>query len=96
MRDLLQRYLDHELSRREFTAGLTALGLSAGAAEAVAADADATAGLPREGIKVEGTPEIDVPTMIARKEAVTIGAAQKPGFNFEALKKAMGDAEDVH
>ena len=34
--------------------------------------------------------------MIARKEAVTIGAAQEPGFNFERLKRAMGDAEDVH
>ena len=34
--------------------------------------------------------------MIARKEAVTIGAAQQPGFNFERLKQAMGDAEDVH
>jgi len=34
--------------------------------------------------------------MIARKEAVTIGAAQEPGFNFERLKQAMGDAEDVH
>ena len=34
--------------------------------------------------------------MIARKEAVTIGAAQEPGFNFERLKQAMGNAEDVH
>ena len=41
----------------------------------------------------------DVPeaaAMIARKEAVTIGAAQEPGFNFDRLKQAMGDAEDVH
>ena len=34
--------------------------------------------------------------LIARREAVTIGAAQKPGFNFEALKQAFGDADDVH
>ena len=34
--------------------------------------------------------------MIARKEAVTIGAAQELGFNFERLKRAMGDAEDIH
>ena len=33
---------------------------------------------------------------IARKEAVTIGAAQELGFNFERLKRAMGDAEDIH
>ena len=34
--------------------------------------------------------------LIARRESVTIGAAQKPGFNFEALKQAFGDADDVH
>ena len=28
MRDLLQKFLDHEISRREFGAGLTALGSS--------------------------------------------------------------------
>lgn len=34
--------------------------------------------------------------LIARREAVTISAAREPGFNVERLKKAMGDAEDVH
>jgi len=34
--------------------------------------------------------------LIARKEAVTIGAAQKAGFNVDRLKQAMGDAEDIH
>ena len=56
MRDLLQQYLDHEISRREFGLGLAALGLSAAAVEAVLADAGDDGGaMPREGIKVEGT-----------------------------------------
>ena len=41
----------------------------------------------------------DVPeaaAMIARKEAVTIGAAQEPGFNFERLKQAMGECRGRH
>ena len=34
--------------------------------------------------------------LVARKEAVILAAARKPGFSAEALRKAMGDAEDVH
>jgi len=33
---------------------------------------------------------------IARREGVIIKAAQEPGFNFERLKKAMGDAAEIH
>ncbi|MDA1074222.1 MAG: RraA family protein [Proteobacteria bacterium] len=33
---------------------------------------------------------------IARREAVIIGAAQKPGFNIDALRKAQGEASDIH
>ena len=52
MRDLLKQFLDHDISRRELALGLAALGLSAAAVESVVADA--TADLPRDGIKVEG------------------------------------------
>ena len=56
MRDLLQKFLDQEISRREFGLGLTALGLSSAAVQAVVADADVAAdGMPREGVRVEGT-----------------------------------------
>ena len=35
-------------------------------------------------------------SLIARREAVLIGASKEPGFNFERLKKAMGDASEIH
>jgi regulator of RNase E activity RraA len=33
---------------------------------------------------------------IARRERVVIDAAQEPGFNMERLRKAWGDAAEVH
>ena len=33
---------------------------------------------------------------IARREAVIIGAAQEPGFDMERLRKAWGDAAEIH
>jgi thiamine pyrophosphate-dependent acetolactate synthase large subunit-like protein len=48
----LKQFLDHDISRRELALGLAALGLSAAAVDSVVADA--TADLPRDGIKVEG------------------------------------------
>ena len=55
MRDLLQQFLDHEISRREFSAGLTALGLSASAVSSVLAATDEEGEeFPRDGIRVEG------------------------------------------
>ncbi len=34
--------------------------------------------------------------MITRKEAVVIGAAQKPGFSVKDLRKAFAEQEDIH
>jgi regulator of RNase E activity RraA len=34
--------------------------------------------------------------LIGRRESVILAAARKPGFNVEALRKAMGDAEEIH
>ena len=34
--------------------------------------------------------------LIARRERVLINAAQEPGFNFERLRKAMGDSSQIH
>ncbi len=39
---------------------------------------------------------VDACEMLARKEKVIIEAAQRPDFDFAALKKAWGDADDVH
>ena len=67
MRDLLKQFLDRDISRRELTLGLTAVGLSAAAVESVVAEAAAEADeLPRDGITVEGTgSEILLQTFIA-------------------------------
>jgi regulator of RNase E activity RraA len=35
-------------------------------------------------------------TLIARREAVLIGASKEPGFDFERLRKAFGDANEIH
>ena len=34
--------------------------------------------------------------LLGRREGVILAAARKPGFNVEALRKAMGDAEEIH
>lgn len=34
--------------------------------------------------------------LIARREAVILNAAKQPGFTVEALKRAMGEADDIH
>ena len=34
--------------------------------------------------------------LIARREAVLIGAAQKPDFDFDKLVKAIGNASEIH
>jgi len=56
MRDLLRRFMDREISRRQFGAGLAALGLGAAAVDTVlAAAADEADSIPRDGTKVNGT-----------------------------------------
>jgi regulator of RNase E activity RraA len=39
---------------------------------------------------------IDAAALIAKREAVILSAAKKPGFTVEALKRAMGEADDIH
>ena len=39
---------------------------------------------------------IEAAALIARREAVIIAAAKQPGFTVEALKRAMGEADDIH
>ena len=56
MRDLLKQFMDHEISRRDFGKGLTALGLSAGAVSSVVSSmAAAQQPPPAEGVRIEGT-----------------------------------------
>jgi thiamine pyrophosphate-dependent acetolactate synthase large subunit-like protein len=55
MRHLLKGFLDRDISRREFAKGLTSLGFSGAAANALIASVAAAEPLPRDGIKIEGT-----------------------------------------
>lgn len=55
MKDLLKGFLDHDISRREFAKGLTAMGFSGAAATSLIASVAAAEPLPRDGVKFEGT-----------------------------------------
>jgi regulator of RNase E activity RraA len=39
---------------------------------------------------------VDAAALIARREAVLINAARQPGFSVDVLKRAIGEAEDIH
>lgn len=39
---------------------------------------------------------VEAAALIARREAVIIAASREPGFSVEALKRAMGQADDIH
>ena len=39
---------------------------------------------------------IEAAALIARREAVIINAAKQPGFDVDALRRAMGQADDIH
>ncbi len=98
MRDLLQQFLDCEISRRQFGVGLTALGLSTSAVSSVlAATDDEASALPRNGIKVEGTgADILVETFLAadiRYVFGTTGTGMSPFFDALAKKDALAEKE---
>jgi benzoylformate decarboxylase len=67
MRSLVKRFVDSEISRRDFTLGLAALGFSAAAADSVAATLGGVQQpLPAQGVSVKGTgAEIFVETLRA-------------------------------
>ncbi len=67
MRGLFKQFVDSEISRREFTLGLAALGFSAAAADSLAAQLGGAAmPPPAEGLRVKGTgAEIFVETLRA-------------------------------
>ena len=56
MKSLAKKFLDHELTRREFALGVTALGFSGAAAESVvAAVAEPEEGQVTSGVPFTGT-----------------------------------------
>ena len=76
----------------DFDIEVSVHGMDVAPGDIVHADQHGAVVVPIDAAK--GVPE--AAAKIARREAITIGAARKPGFDFEGLKKAMGDAEDVH
>ena len=67
MRSLVKRFVDSEISRRDFALGLASLGFSAAAADSIAATLGGVQQpLPAEGVNVKGTgAEIFVETLRA-------------------------------
>lgn len=55
MKELTKKFLDRELSRREFAMGIAALGFSGAAVESVVAAVAADGGLTRSGMPFSGT-----------------------------------------
>ena len=91
MRSLFKRFVDHEISRRDFAKGLAAIGFSTAAVEAVA-EALAPAGqpLPDAGVAVKGTgAEIFVETLRAagvRNVFGTTATGMSPFFDAITLR----------
>ena len=91
MRSLFKQFVDSEISRREFTLGLAALGFSASAVESMAAALGGVPQpLPAEGISVKGTgAEIFVETLRAagiRNVFGTTATGMSPFFDAITLR----------
>jgi len=94
MRDLLKKFLDRDISRRELTMGLTALGLSSAAVNSVVADAiESEDVFPRDGVMIEGTgAEVLLQTLISADVKYLFGTT---GTGMSALFDAMTLKPDV-
>ncbi|HHQ13716.1 MAG TPA: hypothetical protein ENK16_01695, partial [Chromatiales bacterium] len=91
MRDLIKRFLDQDLSRRDFAKGLAALGFSATAVESlVASVAVAQAPSATAGVRMQGTgAEILLATLRAagvRNIFGTTATGMSPLFDALALQ----------
>jgi benzoylformate decarboxylase len=91
MRQLFKRFVDSEISRRDFSLGLAALGFSAAAADALAAELGAAAvPPPAAGVSVKGTgAEIFVETLRAagvRNVFGTTATGMSPFFDAITLR----------
>ncbi len=91
MRNLIKRYVDHEITRRDFALGLAALGFSAGAVDTLAAQlGGAPMPPPAEGLRVQGTgAEIFVETLRAagvRNVFGTTATGMSPFFDALTLR----------
>lgn len=72
---------------------ITVAGMTVKPGDLVHADRQGAVVIPSADVarKVPETADL-----ISRREAVLIGASQKPGFDFDKLVKAIGDASEIH
>ncbi len=76
----------------DFSRPVTVAGMRVCDGDIIHADQHGAVVIPAD--VVEGV--ADAAAQIARREAVIIRAAQQPGFDIEALRRAQGDAAEVH
>jgi len=76
----------------DFDTDVTVHNMSVSPGDLIHADCHGAVVVPQEAVKeLPGVIEL-----IARREEKIISAAQASGFNFEKLKAAMGEADDIH
>ena len=71
---------------------VTVAGMQVNSGDLIYADQHGAVVIPWE--VAEAVP--DAAADIAKREAVIISAAQEPGFDMDRLRKAWGDAAEIH
>ncbi|HEY5209369.1 MAG TPA: RraA family protein [Stellaceae bacterium] len=76
----------------EFGGEVNVAGLYAASGDLIHADRHGAVVIP-----ISGAAKIPAAAaLLARREAVIIAATKEPGFNFERLRQALGDANEIH
>lgn len=76
----------------DFACGVEVLGMKVADGDLIHADRHGAVVIPRE-IAAELPAAVD---LVVRREKVILDACRAPGFNAEALKRAMADSADIH
>lgn len=76
----------------DFGGTVTVAGMYVASGDLVHADRHGAVVIPKAVASKIG----DAARLIARREAVLINASKEPGFNFDRLRKAFGDASEIH
>ena len=76
----------------DFGAAVNVFGMQVAHGDLLHADQHGAVVIPSEAVaKIPAAVDL-----ISRREAVILQAARAPGFDIEALKKAMADQADIH
>lgn len=76
----------------DFGGTVTVAGMYVASGDLIHADRHGAVVIPKAVASKIG----DAARLIARREAVLIDASKEPGFNFERLRKAFGDMNEIH